>query len=480
MKNAVYVYLNPADAESSAAWLHMFRNYLTYAIEEQRRMILTFIDLNKLTELAESDSDAVIIYFPVLTQPNLDNPEWLEQTREAIDILKIGAKGRYVFKINPEPIDMTSQPEWLKVYNRFDFAFKDSSGKLLKSSDYSSEEFLKLFIFKIFDISGDIVKAVLNKGNDEITEFDLTRSVYLAETTPDLGYTRHVVKRELVRHGYKVYPDKKYPVNYRDLNVQIDQDLRSCGLAIHLIGTTYPKPIPGKDISVAELQNTKAADYFTEFVDGGLGDFQLKRIIWLTEDMKAITERQKKWLTDIFKNERLQAGADIVKCPLEELKDIIFDKLDLIKEGDREVVETVKMKEIRLADKIYLIHNEEYADDAQRLKALLGEHSSCEILTVNQEDNQQEIIDAHKKYLIECSAVIFLSGANNLKWLRSKVSDMIKMKEYRKVKDYKFQAVISSRFNKLPEEPVFSNMMLINSEFELNEEMLLPVLERLN
>ena len=79
-----------------------------------------------------------------------------------------------------------------------------------------------------------------------------TISVYLAEVGADLVSERDAIKRELIRNGYKVLPEKNMPGDLEVIMKLVKRDLSSCNLSIHLIGSDYGK-IQGSNVSIIDL-----------------------------------------------------------------------------------------------------------------------------------------------------------------------------------------------------------------------------------
>ncbi|MFN6946477.1 MAG: hypothetical protein ACK4ND_16135, partial [Cytophagaceae bacterium] len=445
------------------------------------RIKVKFINREELNALtSEAGSNTILIFMPVVSSETIHNEKWLDETWEVMHLLKENGAGANIFRLQKDVLASSEEPEWLGGFRKFDFTIKEELDDLSISGKRKAERFIRGFVFRIFDVAQEIERIVLSKGNTEIKEFDSHRSVFLAESGSDMEYAHHVIKRELIRHGYKVYPDKPYPVNFKELSLQTEQDIRNCSLTIHLIGSSYLKPRDGKEVSLAEFQNRKAAEIVKE-IQETVHHFEtpiLKRIIWMPENLKDTSERQRKWINELIKNEQLQAGADIIKCPLEEFKDLIFDKLRIIQKGDLHT-QNPEASEGKKG-KIYLISADGHSEEVSSLKELLAKEN-YELLTVDRLGTQEEIMNAHKNNLINCSGVIFMPGNNNIKWLRSKISDMVKMTEFRENKEYALKAVISKKIERLPSDPVFKKVVLINEyDGALESEAIRPIIEQLN
>ena len=71
------------------------------------------------------------------------------------------------------------------------------------------------------------------------------------------------MKRELLRNGYKVLPEKNMPKDLESIMKMVKRDLAASNMSIHLIGSDYGK-IYGTNVSIIDLQNRLATQHFNE------------------------------------------------------------------------------------------------------------------------------------------------------------------------------------------------------------------------
>ena len=114
---------------------------------------------------------------------------------------------------------------------------------------------------KMVDMSYDIyqIQTKLTELETSSTEnkdiIGKDKTIYLASSGVDMIIQRDIVKRELIRHGYKVLPDHSLPKEVGSLESMVEGDLDKCCLSIHLIGEDYGYKPKGSDLSVVDIQN---------------------------------------------------------------------------------------------------------------------------------------------------------------------------------------------------------------------------------
>ena len=93
------------------------------------------------------------------------------------------------------------------------------------------------------------------------------RTVYLASTGVDILIQRDIIKRELLRHGYRVLPEQSLPKEAKLLEAMVKSDLEKCRLSIHLIGEDYGYKPKGADLSIVDIQNKIASEYVLKVIE---------------------------------------------------------------------------------------------------------------------------------------------------------------------------------------------------------------------
>ena len=171
-----------------------------------------------------------------------------------------------IFKVLREPQKGHFLLDFLSNSISYDFFHYDSStDELVLYDDFTGPTSEKTFWMRLYDMAYDIFKVVDNLKNaeSEITKItnDLNQvTIYLSEVGADLIAQRDSLKRELLRNGYRVLPEKNMP---QDLESIMKQVLAESNMSLHLIGSDYGK-IQGTNSSIIDLQNRMAIEHFTD------------------------------------------------------------------------------------------------------------------------------------------------------------------------------------------------------------------------
>ncbi len=156
------------------------------------------------------------------------------------------------------------------------------------------------------DLAYDVIHVLEStKGKgilDGKPQIEKDKTVYLASTGVDMVIQRDIIKRELLRHGYRVLPEHSLPKEVKLLELMVREDLAKCRLSIHLVGEDYGYKPKGSDLSIVDIQNRMAGDHTLEVIEKNekSRDKELfSRLIWLSPDLKNVSERQKIFVEDL-------------------------------------------------------------------------------------------------------------------------------------------------------------------------------------
>ncbi|MCP4231521.1 MAG: hypothetical protein GY771_15430, partial [bacterium] len=144
--------------------------------------------------------------------------------------VKVGNKSR-IFKIVKTFVPFEKHPEEIADTLGYEFFISDAdTGKTMELGLMSPEELERIYWAKLDDIAHDI-RDILMKlkepGAAEAPTEDVP-SVYLAETTSDLREQRDMLKRQLMKDGYRVLPDTRLPLEKPEFIAAADDYLERC------------------------------------------------------------------------------------------------------------------------------------------------------------------------------------------------------------------------------------------------------------
>ncbi|HCX24438.1 MAG TPA: hypothetical protein DHN29_21140, partial [Cytophagales bacterium] len=146
-----------------------------------------------------------------------------------------------IFKVHKSPFNEDDALPELEDLISYDFFMIDPlSGDAQEFKRFFGNDAERSYWMKLVDMAYDIhqvLKDTSSKSSSSV-EDDIPRekTVYLASTGVDMVIQRDIVKRELIRHGYKVLPQHTLPKEVSQLEHQVAEDLHKCRLSIHLIG----------------------------------------------------------------------------------------------------------------------------------------------------------------------------------------------------------------------------------------------------
>jgi hypothetical protein len=191
----------------------------------------------------------------------------------------------------------------------------------------------KNYWMKLIDLSFDISRYLSSKSKK--TEVKSTnkraRTVYLAEVGKDLIIQRDMMRRELRSHGFEVLPKNAITGNREEMEMTIKNNLSNARLSLHLIGEDYGDSIEGHELSLVDLQNEMANEYSGNLIKENLKNDKKKqfgRLIWVSQSIKNITERQKIFIENIKTEAALYEETEVLEVDLEEMKSIVIEEIE--------------------------------------------------------------------------------------------------------------------------------------------------------
>jgi hypothetical protein len=264
----------------------------------------------------------ILLYLPVFSKRT--SQEYLEKLRNFYDSSKLSS----IVKMGLIK-DSENSESYLRLFPEVKFMrmyiIDSDNGFEVGDNDLWVKENFNHLLLKIVDLCSELEREL--KSQNKTIPSQETKAVYLAETTPDLISVREEIRRELLRQGFEVYPKKVISGNAKDIEKGIIDLLHKSVLSIHLFGKLYQEPRQGESPR-AELENKLAAQYYLNKKESKKNNqLPFRRIIWFPDNLVVSNEKQIKILEDLQKDKKLYAGSDIIKSSVEELKDIIFEKL---------------------------------------------------------------------------------------------------------------------------------------------------------
>jgi hypothetical protein len=362
----------------------------------------------------------VTVLSPRYVQSEWCNREVQEFCRawESSGRLKVGTRSR-VFKVVKTPVPLERHPRELQPLLGYEFFVVDpQTGRPRELSQLFGPDAERQFLTRLDDLAYDVAKLLeeLETAGGEappVPAAAVKGTLYLAETSSDLREERDAVKRDLVRNGYEVLPDRPLPLVADELAAAVREQLARCSLAVHLIGRGYGVVPENETRSLVVLQHELAA----ERSGTGLG-----RLLWIAPGLTVEDPRQQEFLDYLRTSPAVHERAELLEIPLEELKSAVYLKLAPPPAPKPEVGSKVAAGQ---PTRIYLIADPRDAEAAQPLVDSLFDQGFEVVLPLFDGD-EEEVRLEHEESLRTCDAVLVYYGESGEPWLRRKLRELQK------------------------------------------------------
>ncbi len=326
-----------------------------------------------------------------------------------------------VFKVVTTELPIERHPQPVRPLLGYEFYKVDPETRRVRELDVSIDPTTKPdYWARLDDLAHDIRDLLESADEARIDDDGDTGTgkgaVYLAETSLDLQDERDAVRRELLRHGYSVLPDRSLPLAADQLMELVREQTGRARLAIHLVGGNYGVVPEGSSKSIVELQNEAAAER------AGNG---LQRLIWIPPELEVRDERQQAFLEALRDDERTYVASDLLEVPLEDLKTHVHDQLESIERGLESAPAAGETAQI------YLICDQRDADgDAvAAIDDFLFERG-FEVVLPQLEGDEEQVRRDHAENLISSDAFLFYYGAGTGQWIRHQLKELEKSRGY--------------------------------------------------
>lgn len=292
-----------------------------------------------------------------------------------------------------------------------EFYQEDSKGTPIElappQEGYLGEEFsaaVNDLAWDIYYILDALDKGSLSKAGQAPGKIAAT--IYLAETTSDLDDSRRRLRQELEQFGCNVVPaTQRFPGP--DYAAQVQQDLASARLSIHMVGDSYGMIPERANESIVEMQYRLAGEECARRPE-------LTRMVWMPPGVEPAEDRQRNFVGS------LRDDPNLVVAPLEEFKTLVHDALKPKAEpkpaapGDG------------VPKSVYLIFDMPDQDTAKALDDWLFERG-FEVLKRSGDTSSEKQLALHKEFLEASDGVLIYYGHTTDDWLQM---NLIKLNKF--------------------------------------------------
>jgi hypothetical protein len=322
-----------------------------------------------------------------------------------------------IFPIFKSPLSYVDIPEKLRP-NRSYIFYLNNENQEQELSDFFSKEAEKGYWMKMVDLCFDIYESILNMNKKQQEDVNHNRkAIYLADTGQDLTGARNIIKRELSRHGYEVYPKSLLPQASAQIKKSVKEDLNKCQFSIHMVGSSYGSIPTGSDTSIMDIQNSIASTH------AEANPKKFNRLIWISPTLKYASEKQKSFIHNIKRDDKSSFGAEVLQTSLEDFKNTLWE--ELMEKGLNKKLRDTYMPEGQVMPIIYLIYDELDSKDAELVIKEIQSHK-VQLITLDSKGDLMELRNKHIDALKQMDAAIVLQENVNNQWVYMKLLDLLK------------------------------------------------------
>jgi hypothetical protein len=326
--------------------------------------------------------------------------------------VRVGGKSR-VFKVVKTPVDLGRFPDEVRPMLGYEFYVHDAAGRPRELAQVDAQGSDRAFLAKLDDLAYDIAQLLEIIRRDEIVVEQQERkgAVFLAETSFELRDEREAVKRDLIRNGYEVLPDRALPLVAKELDEVAREHLLRSKLSIHLVGRNYGVVPEGAMQSIVERQQGLASQL--------AATAGISSLIWLPPDVEIEDERQREFVRRLQTDPSVHAAAELLEVPFEDLKTIIHRKLA---PPPAPAVTTPAAAHDELT-RVYLLCDKQDVEAVRPVEDFLFDRGLEVMLPAFDPDETQARLE-HEENLKLADALLLFYGAAGELWLTGKLRDL--------------------------------------------------------
>ncbi len=431
---------NSGPSYSGIKWVDQLCAYISKAAEELNGQSLQIRKIDDWNPETVNEND-VYLLLTVLSQESQDSSALISQLVKFDNLVagneKLSERCK-VIKICKSPVMYQLQPESIRNLEPYEFFYKETYTDNNYLDGETQDKFTSNYwiqisglVYQVFEFFYE-VKHGANKADQQ--------SVYLANCSHDLVTYRQIIKRELVRDGYKVLPDKTYPDDMVLAKQMIAKDIETCNLSIHLIGA-YSEENLYQSFTLSNLQFQIASAHQNP---------AFRKLIWTSPEVEFFDEEQNSFFEFVKRDSENKENSDIIQSTLEELKatvKTILKRKELTKKTEPAHHEQPGSTKPNL----YLVYDFIDKESGEKLAGCLntlGYH-------VNTPAFDKDYIQAReiqKEHLKNFDiALVFFENSSD-KWLMMKLMELMKSPGLGRIKPVYVKLLISDEANFVPQK----------------------------
>lgn len=363
--------------------------------------------------------------FVCVMSPNYVNSTWCR--RELSTFLeKVRNKhGKTsILKVNRIPVELPDHPDDIRDHLGVDFFLvNEETGSFVPMSPSIDRAEYRVNMYEVAQTLCKALQAAPKPHEGSAPALEVTDNgagkVFLADPTFELRRQGRDLKRDLERHGYQVLPRGNPPYVASELENFVKEQLDGCRLSVHLIGSSYGMVPEGASDSIDKLQN--------ELVGKLAEGTALRRVIWIGGSGAIKDERQSQFVAELREDNRNHEGADLLEGSFEELKTVIFRRLEPEPESETDGDSGSGTQ------RVYVVCDQADEQDGERTTLPLEDYLFAEELEVIPSEfgaDPKEWLADHLESMGSSDGVLIYYGAGNAFWQRKMMRYVDQVKGY--------------------------------------------------
>ncbi len=421
-------------------WVTKFKVFLEKMLYQINGVEPTINLTSSDDHFVEQDLLQYNVFVPILSSNYIESGNLLDLVESYVSVHQLNDAGisKSIYKIVKSKFSLKDQPSKLVGLLGYDFyALDDAGDEINEFDDYFSKEAEKTYWMKMVDLAYDIYEG--SSQNQEEENEGYKQSIYLANTGYDLNIQKNIIRRELVRHGYQVLPNKEFSSNLVEIEKQIKEDLDKCSLSIHLVGNSYGEIPIGADKSLVDIQNKIATEISITKNEAEHLSFQ--KLIWINPKLSNLSERQSSFLDNLKRDTTSLENTEILQTPLEDFKNILREELIEVR-IDKGLNLRKKQKSNKSKKKsVYLICDKVDKEATGFIRDAFTE-AGYDVLYPTYEGELLVLRQIHINNLRNMDVAIIYKGQVNDQWVRMKLLDLLKSPGFGRTKPMMGKAIV--------------------------------------
>jgi hypothetical protein len=205
------------------------------------------------------------------------------------------------------------------------------------------------------------------------------------------------------------------------------------------------------------------------------------RLIWVSPDLKNVTERQKIFIEDLKSDAATLEEAEVLQISIPELKSIIRE--ELVTGGRFKTHRDIAgfdQKDDGDAKIVYLINDKSDQSSAEPIKKYL-EEKGLKVVLPSFEGDLVDIRYIHQENLRRCDASLIYFGQSTEAWIKTKLQDLLKAPGFGRQKKFLAKAVYFESAKEIDKQHFENNKaMILGENGVFKPEHLAPFINKLD